>query len=65
MRVERVLAHPHNAEQPFTRSQSRILVSDDTVTALICAKRNVHGFSGHEVVVDLTTAMRERFEAFQ
>jgi hypothetical protein len=49
---ERVLLHPHDTEQPFTRSQSGIVTELDKV--LVEAKCNVHGFGGHAVLVDLT-----------
>ena len=45
----RVLAHPHDTEQPFTRSQSNVLV-DGLVG--VQAKDNVHGLGGSKIYVD-------------
>jgi hypothetical protein len=51
---ERILAHPHDTEQPFTRSQSGIAVPADLDRVLIRAKCNVHGYGGREILVDLS-----------
>jgi hypothetical protein len=51
---ERILAHPHETEQPFTRSQSGITVPNGLFRVLVRAKCNVHGFGGREVLVDLS-----------
>jgi hypothetical protein len=48
---ERVLAHPHETEQPFTRSQAGIVVSTDEV--VVRAHHSVGGFCGSEMVVVL------------
>jgi len=50
---ERVLAHPHDTEQPFTRSQSGITLPEDVRTVSIRAHDKVHGWGGAELVVDL------------
>jgi hypothetical protein len=60
--AERVLAHPHDNEQPFTRSQSNIEIPSDLTTVTVRAKCNVHGFGGQEVMVDFTMAEGEGFE---
>jgi hypothetical protein len=60
--AERVLAHPHDTEQPFTRSQGNIEIPSELTTVIVRAKCNVHGFGGQEVVVDLTVAEGENFE---
>lgn len=51
---ERVLLHPHDTEQPFTRSQSGI--ETELLAVRVRASCNVHGFGGHEVLVDLSGA---------
>ena len=57
---ERVLLHPHDTEQPFTRSQSAIRI--DSTRVVVRAKCDVHGFGGQEVVVDLSqTAETEEY----
>lgn len=42
----RVLMHPHENEQPFTRSQSGIEIPDGIDTVIIEGHDSVHGFSG-------------------
>jgi hypothetical protein len=44
---ERVLTHPHETEQPFTRSQAGIVVSADEV--VVRAHHSVGGFCGTEL----------------
>jgi len=51
---ERILAHPHEHEQPFTRSQSNIAIPKGVTSVRVRAKCNVHGFGGREITVDLT-----------
>ena len=60
--AERVLTHPHDTEQPFTRSQSNIEIPPEMTTVIVRAKCNIHGFGGQEVVVDLSVGEGERFE---
>lgn len=50
---ERVLAHPHDNEQPFTRSQSGIVIPEDVGAVTLRAHDKVHGWGGAELVVDL------------
>lgn len=45
---ERVLLHPHENEQPFTRSLSGVQVPDDVTEVVIRARDNVHGVSPQE-----------------
>ena len=47
----RVLAHPHDTEQPFTRSQSGIIIPEETEAVIIKAACTVHGFGGTELVL--------------
>ena len=51
---ERVLLHPHKNEQPFTRRLCGIEIPNDTTKVTVRARCNVHGFGGHEIVVDTT-----------
>lgn len=60
--AERVLAHPHDTEQPFTRSLSGVAAPPDTTTVIVRARCNVHGFGGREVIVDLTNDDGDRYE---
>ena len=50
----RLLLHPHETEQPFTRSQSNIVIPDDVTTVRVRSHDLVDGYGGREVVVDLT-----------
>jgi hypothetical protein len=51
----RLLLHPHETEQPFTRSQSNISIPADVTGVTVRAHDRVDGFGGREVVVDLGT----------
>ncbi len=50
----RLLLHPHESEQPFTRSQSGIVVPPEVTHVTVRAHDLVDGFGGRVVVVDLT-----------
>lgn len=50
----RLLLHPHETEQPFTRSQSNIQIPTEVVQVTVRAHDLVDGFGGQEVMVDLT-----------
>jgi len=58
----RVLLHPHENEQPFTRSQSGIVVPDGVTTVTVRAHDLVDGFGGREISVDLTVERGPDFE---
>lgn len=59
---ERELLHPHDNEQPFTRSRSGITIPDDQTVVRVRARCETHGFGGREVLVDLTTDEGEYYE---
>ena len=59
---ERVLLHPHDNEQPFTRSESGIRIPDDQTSVLVRARCTEHGYEGYAVLVDLTTDEGEYYE---
>ena len=50
----RVLLHPHENEQPFTRSQGGIAIPQGVPNVTVRAHDILHGFGGREVVVDLS-----------
>jgi len=58
----RVLTHPHVDEQPFTRSQSGIVIPEGVTQVRVRAHDLVHGYGGREVVVDLAVAQGQDFE---
>jgi hypothetical protein len=49
----RLLLHPHETEQPFTRSQSGIRVPEGVTEVWVRAHDLVDGFGGRVVLVDL------------
>jgi hypothetical protein len=51
----RLLLHPHETEQPFTRSQSKIVVPDGVTALIVRAHDLVDGYGGIEISVDLST----------
>jgi hypothetical protein len=58
----RLLLHPHVEEQPFTRSQSGIVIPESTTRVQVRAHDLADGFGGQEVTVDLTAAAGPGFE---
>ncbi len=58
----RLLLHPHETEQPFTRSQSNIAIDASITFVTVRAHDIVDGFGGEEVIVDLTKAEGDRFQ---
>lgn len=52
---ERILHHPHDNEQPFTRSLSGVMIPDDIEFVTIRGHDSVHLYGGVEYKVDLTT----------
>ena len=58
----RLLLHPHETEQPFTRNQSNIPIPPEVTTVTVRAHDLVVGFGGQEVVVDLTAVSGQNFE---
>lgn len=57
----RLLLHPHENEQPFTRSQSGIVIPSEVTTVTVRAHDLVDGFGGQTVTVDLTVSAGENF----
>jgi hypothetical protein len=58
----RTLLHPHVNEQPFTRSQSGIVIPEGVTEVRVRAHDIVDGYGGQEVVVDLTKSSGPNFE---
>ncbi len=52
---ERVLLHPHDNEQPFTRSQSGIVIPPEVKSVTIRAHDSVHEWGGKEMVVQVNS----------
>ena len=49
----RVLVHPHETEQPFTRSLGGVAVPDGIDRVILRAHDSVHGLGGVEATVEL------------
>lgn len=58
----RLLAHPHIDEQPFTRSQSGIIIPEDVTQVIVRAHDILDGFGGQEIIVDLEKEAGEGFD---
>lgn len=62
---ERVLFHPHEHEQPFTRSLSQIQSPEGSNIIYVEGRDSVHGLSKHRVRVDLSTSEGDRYKVKQ
>lgn len=49
----RTLLHPHETEQPFTRSLSNVKIPDSVTEVRIRAHDNIHGYGGATMTVSL------------
>jgi len=58
----RLLLHPHENEQPFTRSQSGILIPEGVSQVSVRAHDLADGYGGRVVVVDLTIDSGDDFK---
>ena len=50
---ERILFHPHETEQPFTRSLSQLIIPQSENSVYVEAHDKVHGWSKQRVMVNL------------
>ncbi len=51
----RKLLHPHENEQPFTRSLRGVPISSDIARVRVRAHDNVHGYGDAEQTIDMAT----------
>ncbi len=58
----RLLLHPHENEQPFTRSQGGIVIPAGITQVRVRAHDIVDGFGGQEILVDLEKDTGSGFE---
>ena len=58
----RLLLHPHETEQPFTRSQGGIAIPAGITMVTVRAHDLVDGFGGQEIVVDLSQIAGDGFQ---
>jgi hypothetical protein len=61
----RTLLHPHENEQPFTRSQSGIIVPEGISQLRVRAHDLVNGFGGKEITIHLDQESGEGFEVIK
>lgn len=54
----RLLGHPHDKEQPFTRSQCNVNIPSSMSKVIVRAKCNKHGFGGKPLLVELDITKR-------
>jgi hypothetical protein len=54
--ARRVLTHPHDTEQPFTRSLEGIFIPEGTDVIVIEAHDNVHNYGGRTITVNLNSS---------
>ena len=59
---ERISFHPHETEQPFTRSLSRLSVPEKMNIVFVEAHDKKHGWSKQRVRVDLTKSTGDRYQ---
>ena len=57
----RELLHPHETEQPFTRSLDRVRMPDGVTVVEVRARCTVHGLGGRTVTIDLSEPEGERY----
>ena len=58
----RTLYHPHEDEQPFTRSLGNVQIPADKNIVFVEAHDKVHGWSKQRIRVDLRQTKGDRFE---
>ena len=61
-RFTRLLLHPHESEQPFTRNQAGLVIPEGVTRVIVRAHDIVDGFGGKEVTVDLSAGSGPDFE---
>jgi len=58
---KRVLAHPHDHEQPFTRSLCDVEIAEALKEVVVSSTCNVHGFGGKATIVNLNKTQGNGF----
>jgi hypothetical protein len=59
---ERILQHPHENEQPFTRSLSDVKIPKNIKKIIVRAKCNQHGFKGKQIIIDLNKVKSDEYQ---
>jgi hypothetical protein len=52
---ERVLAHPHDTEQPFTRSLTGVTIPNGTGEVVVRSRCNLHEYGGKDIRILVPT----------
>ena len=55
----RELLHPHDEEQPFTRSLAGVAIADELASVTVRANDLAHGFGGREMTLALPNMAKE------
>ncbi|MEL0660958.1 hypothetical protein V6255_17650 [Psychromonas arctica] len=58
---KRVLLHPHDNEQPFTRSLCNVEIPKTIQKVVVNAKCNLHGVGDEKVIIDLSKSKGKGF----
>lgn len=58
----RLLLHPHESEQPFTRTQGGIIIPPRITQVTVRAHDLVDGFGGREITLDMGSAGGQQYE---
>lgn len=58
---QRTLHHPHENEQPFTRSLSGIAIPEEITDVVVEAHDKIHGWSADRVRIDLQQQRGDRY----
>jgi len=62
---ERKLLHPHDNEQPFTRSLCNVQIKPDLQKVVVRAKCNEHGWGDKTVTVNLLSEAGKEFKVIR
>ena len=62
---ERILFHPHEDEQPFTRSLQNLAIPEGTTIVYVEAHDKVHGWSKQRVKIDLSKSSGENYRVLK
>ncbi len=60
--AERILHHPHENEQPFTRGLGNVMIPSGTRIVYIEARDNVHGWAKGRIRVDITQSSGQGYQ---
>ncbi len=56
---ERILAHPHDTEQPFTRNLTGLVIPESVRNIHIRARCNLHNYGGREISFEIPRELKK------